>query len=52
MEQAQPTNPTMTRRNFFLPDVLFDKLQAKARESGTPMSEHVRAALAAYLKAE
>lgn len=52
MEQAPQPATNMTRRNFFIPDVLFDKLQAKARQSGTPMSEHVRAAIAAYLKAE
>lgn len=43
---------TMTRRNFFLPDIIFEALQAKANKSGTPMSEHVRAALAQYLKLE
>lgn len=42
----------MRRCNYFIPLVIMQKLQAKARESGTPMSEHVRAALAAYLKAE
>ena len=40
----------MQRRNFFLPNKVFEALKAKADKSGTPMSEHVRAALIAYLK--
>lgn len=40
---------TMKRCNFFLPPVLLAKLQEKAKATQTPMSEHVRAALNAYL---
>lgn len=42
----------MTRKNFFLPAVLIAKLVKRANKTGTPMSEHVRAALEAYLKDE
>ncbi|TDN70427.1 ribbon-helix-helix protein, CopG family [Paraburkholderia sp. BL10I2N1] len=40
----------MTRRNFFIPEKLYEALQAKAAETGTPVAEHVRRALADYLK--
>jgi hypothetical protein len=40
----------MHRRNFFLSDVIYDALVAKAQKSGTTMSEHLRAALIQYLK--
>ena len=42
--------PKMTRRNFFIGDKLYEELKKKAIISETPVSEHVRAALAAYLK--
>lgn len=44
------TTETMKRCNFFLPPVLLAKLQEKTKETGTPMSEFVRRALAEYLK--
>lgn len=47
---AASDKPNMTRRNFFLPDPIFDALQTKANKTGTTMSEHLRAALIAYLK--
>ena len=40
----------MTRMNFFLPQALIEQLKEKDKTAGTPMSEHVRAALAEYLK--
>lgn len=42
----------MVRKNFFLPMILIGKLAKRAQRTGTPMSEHVRAALEAYLKEE
>jgi predicted DNA binding CopG/RHH family protein len=42
----------MKRVNHFLPVALIEKLKKRAEQAGTPMSEHVRAALEAYLKAE
>lgn len=39
----------MTRRGFFIGDKLYETLRLKAISSETPISEHVRAALAAYL---
>lgn len=41
-----------TRRNFFLPDFLYEALQQRARETGEPMSAHVREALMQYLNKE
>lgn len=40
------------RRNFFLADFIYDALQKKARDTGVPMSQHVRDALIEYLKLE
>ncbi len=40
----------MTRRNFFLPDQIFDALKAKAEHSGLSMSELLRQALIRYLE--
>lgn len=51
-EMNAVSKPLMERRNFFVPPALFARLQAKARVTGTPMSEHVRAALEAYLPKE
>lgn len=39
----------MKRCNFYIPPNLFAKLQEKAKSTQVPMSEHVRAALTAYL---
>lgn len=40
----------LTRKNFFLPNVVIAALEEKADKTQTTMSEHVRAALIAYLK--
>ena len=44
--------PAMHRRNFYIPEALYKGLVEKAKASGMPMAEHVRAALAAYLEAD
>lgn len=41
-----------TRRNYFIPDFIHEALMQKARETGEPMSVHVREALMQYLKLE
>lgn len=40
----------MKRCNFFLPPEMVTSLQAKTKETGVPMSEFVRRAIAEYLK--
>lgn len=46
MKTAEP----MIRCNFFLPPKVVAALKERAAKAGTPVSEHVRHALAAYLK--
>lgn len=40
----------MQRRGFFIGEKLYEALRQKAESSETPISEHVRAALAQYLQ--
>ncbi|MFZ6731972.1 ribbon-helix-helix domain-containing protein [Undibacterium sp. Ji42W] len=47
---SEPTANGMTRRNFFVPDVMYAKLQKRATATGILVSEQLRQALDDYVK--
>lgn len=46
---SQTTANGLTRRNFFIPDALYGRMQKHAIQTGEVVSEHMRLAMAEYL---
>jgi hypothetical protein len=44
------TDDNMKRRGFFCSDKLYSAVETIADDTGTPVAEHIRAALANYIK--
>lgn len=47
---SETTANGLTRRNFFVPDTLYSRMQARAVKTGVIVSEQLRQAMAEYLE--
>lgn len=47
---AKSNENNMKRKGFFCSDKLWNALEAVADSTGTPVAEHLRAAIAQYVK--
>lgn len=47
---AKNDENNMKRKGFFCSDKLWNALEAVADDTGTPVAEHIRAAIAQYVK--
>lgn len=48
-ESTTTTSNGLTRRNYFVPDTLHERMQKRAAKTGIIVSEQLRIALAEYL---
>ena len=46
---SEATSNGLTRRNFFVPDTLYQRMQKRAVVTGVVVSEQLRQAMAEYL---